>query len=156
MTTAHTWRRDSPVHEATPWIRTPEGIRQRIDAENVIDGRSPVIAPAAAEHGRHGIEFLAGTCAPPVPTERPTTIPDRLPTRPDGCTWRDHDAGVHFATVRLTPDPDPDLAVAHQDELEVCTCCAFEAGHLYEEMRGQARTSGHVAVELRQLDGSWV
>jgi len=73
----------------------------------------------------------------------------------DACTYLHHDVD-HPATIRLTPDPDPGLSWAHQDVLTVCRCCAYEGGHLYEEMRGQARTSGHVDVELMQEDGSWV
>ena len=152
MTIAHTWRPDSPVHEATPWARTAEGIRQRVDAEHIRDKQRPLIAPASAEPGRHGIEFRAGSCFT-EPGPRPTTIPERLPTRPNACTWRDHDGGVHFATVRLTPDPAD--ADGYQDVMEVCTCCAFEVDHIYDAMRSQARTSGHVAVALRQPDGTW-
>jgi hypothetical protein len=74
---------------------------------------------------------------------------------PEVCTYRHHDVD-HAATIRLTPDPSPELTWAHQDVLTVCRCCAYEGGHLYEEMRGQARTSGHVGVELQQEDGSWV
>jgi hypothetical protein len=73
----------------------------------------------------------------------------------DACTYRHHDVD-HPALIRLTPDPDPGLSWAHQDVLTVCRCCAYQDGHLYEEMRGQARTSGHVGVELMQEDGSWV
>jgi len=73
----------------------------------------------------------------------------------DVCSYRYHDVD-HPATIRLTPDPDPGLSWAHKDVLTVCRCCAYEGGHIYEEMRGQARTSGHVGVELRQTDGSWV
>lgn len=73
----------------------------------------------------------------------------------DACTYRHHDVD-HPALIRLTPDPDPALSWAHQDVLTVCRCCAYQDGHLYEEMRGQARTSGHVEVELRQADGSWL
>lgn len=106
--------------------------------------------------GRHRVEVIAGTCAEPVPTERPDTIPDRLPTRPDACTWRDHGGGVHFATVRLTPDPRIGLDGAHTDEMEVCRCCAFETDHIYEAMRSQARSNGHVEVALRQPTGEWI
>ncbi|MFD5245064.1 hypothetical protein ACFWIW_10995 [Amycolatopsis sp. NPDC058340] len=76
----------------------------------------------------------------------------------DVCIYRHHDE-PHAATIRLTPDPDPDLVhagTAHVDEMTVCRCCAYEAGHLYEEMRGQCRTSGEVGVELRQSDGRWI
>jgi hypothetical protein len=74
----------------------------------------------------------------------------------DACTYRTHDVD-HPATIRLTPDPDlPEAPFAHQDVLTVCRCCAYEGGHLYEEMRGEARVSGHVEVELRQADGSWL
>ena len=73
----------------------------------------------------------------------------------DICQYRVHDED-HPATVRLKPDPDPYLSWAHEDEMTVCWCCAFAGGHLYEEMRGQCRTSGHVGVELRQADGRWL
>lgn len=79
----------------------------------------------------------------------------RVVEGPEPCTYRHHDVD-HPALIRLTPDPDPALSWAHQDVLTVCRCCAFDEGHLYEEMRGQARTSGHVGVELRQDDGRWV
>lgn len=77
----------------------------------------------------------------------------------DVCTYRHHEDGPHLATIRLTPDPDEDLVhagTAHTEQRTVCRCCAYEAGHLYEEMRGQARTSGHVGVELRQQSGEWI
>ncbi|MFD6069313.1 hypothetical protein [Amycolatopsis lurida] len=76
----------------------------------------------------------------------------------DVCTYRHHDE-PHPATIRLTPDPDLELVhagTAHVDVMTVCRCCAYEAGHLYEEMRGQCRTSGEVGVELRQSDGRWI
>lgn len=75
----------------------------------------------------------------------------------DVCTYRVHDE-PHPATIRLTPDPDPDLVhagTAHTEQQTVCWCCAYKAGHLYEEMRGQCRTSGEVGVELRQSNGAW-
>jgi hypothetical protein len=76
----------------------------------------------------------------------------------EACTYRDHEDEPHPATVRLTPDPDEDLVFTgnpHTEERTVCTCCAFREGHLYEEMLGQARTNGHVGLELRQDDGKW-
>lgn len=73
----------------------------------------------------------------------------------DACTYRAHDED-HPATIRLTPDPDKFLRWAHEDVMTVCWCCAFASGHLYDEMRGQCRTSGHVGVELRQDDGRWL
>lgn len=76
-------------------------------------------------------------------------------TGAEPCLYRVHDDD-HAATVRLTPDPDQDRSWAHEDVLTVCWCCAFAGGHLYDEMRGQARTSGHVGVELRQDDGRWL
>jgi len=76
-------------------------------------------------------------------------------TGADPCTYRHHDED-HPATIRLTPDPDRYLSWAHEDVMTVCFCCAYADGHLYEEMRGQCRTSGHVGVELRQDDGRWI
>lgn len=74
----------------------------------------------------------------------------------EACGYRVHEVD-HPATVRLTPDPDlGEAPFAHTEQVTVCRCCAFERGHLYEEMRGEARTSGHVEVELRQADGSWL
>lgn len=156
MTLAHTWRPASPVNGATPWIRTPEGMAARIATEHAIAGERPLAFLPTTGGGRHRVEVVAGTCAEPVPTERPDTIPDRLPTRPDACTWRDHDDGVHFATVRLSPDPAPGLDGAYADELEVCRCCAFETDHIYEAMRSQACSNGHVEVALRQPTGEWI
>lgn len=107
--------------------------------------------------GAHRIEAAAGTCVADAPSERPAEIPAQLPTRPDPCR-RCNEIG-HYATVRLTADPDPDLHDPHEGVHEVCPCCAFPQGRpggLYEEMRAQARTSGHVEVELRQPEGSWI
>lgn len=76
----------------------------------------------------------------------------------EACEYRVHDE-PHPATIRLTPDPDPDLVhagTAHTEQRVVCHCCAYKAGHLYEEMRGQCRTSGDVGVELRQPNGAWI
>jgi len=76
----------------------------------------------------------------------------------DVCDYRVHDEN-HPATIRLAPDPDPELVATgspHTEQYVVCHCCAFGTGHLYEEMLGQCRTSGHVAVELRQSDGRWI
>lgn len=75
------------------------------------------------------------------------------------CTYRAHETEPHPARIRLTPDPDEDVVhagTAHTEQMTVCRCCAYEAGHLYEEMLGQARTSGHVEVELRQPSGEWI
>lgn len=106
--------------------------------------------------GHHRIERAAGVCLADVPRPRPAG-PVVLETRPDPCA-RCNEVG-HFATVRLTADPERGLRGGHEGVHEVCPCCAFpqgQAGGLYEEMRGQARTSGYVVVELRQPTGEWI
>ncbi|MEA5366044.1 hypothetical protein VA596_41405 [Amycolatopsis sp., V23-08] len=105
--------------------------------------------------GNHRIEQAAGLCLADVPRPRPAG-PVELETRPDPCT-RCNEIG-HFATVRLTADPERGLRGAHEGLHEVCPCCAFPQGKagLYDVMRGQARTSGYVGVELRQPNGRWV
>lgn len=73
------------------------------------------------------------------------------------CTYLVHEEN-HPATVRLTPDPDPVLVATgnpHTDQKTVCQCCAFQRGHLYEEMANQVRRGGDVVVELRREDGKW-
>lgn len=76
----------------------------------------------------------------------------------DVCTYRVHDE-PHPATIRLTPDPDPELVATgspHTEQLIVCRCCAFQVGHIFEEMANQVRRGGDVEVELRQPDGRWI
>lgn len=76
----------------------------------------------------------------------------------DACTYRHHDE-PHPATIRLTPDPDPELVATgspHTEQLIVCRCCAFQVGHIFEEMANQVRRGGDVEVELRQPNGAWI
>lgn len=104
--------------------------------------------------GRHRVELLATPCLADVARPRPDA-PGVLETRPEPCT-RCSEIG-HFATVRLTANPDRDAQGAYTGVHEVCQCCAFPAGKagLYEVMRGQA-SGREVVVELRQPSGEWI
>lgn len=104
--------------------------------------------------GRHRVELLATPCLADVARPRPEG-PGVLETRPEPC-GRCGELG-HFATVRLTANPDRGVQGAYTGVHEVCQCCAFPAGAagLYEVMRGQA-SGREVGVELRQPTGEWV
>ena len=103
--------------------------------------------------GRHRVELLAVPCLADTARPRPEG-PVALETRPDPC-GRCNELG-HFATVRLTANPDRGVQGAYTGVHEVCQCCAFPFGHagLYEVMRGQA-SGREVGVELRQPTGEW-
>ena len=103
--------------------------------------------------GRHRIELLAVPCLADVARPRPD-VAGALETRPDPCG---HCGELgHFATVRLTANPDRGVQGAYTGVHEVCACCAFPSGKagLYEVMRGQA-SGREVGVELRQPTGKW-
>ena len=103
--------------------------------------------------GRHRVELLATPCLADLARPRPDA-PGVLETRPEPCV-RCNDLG-HFATVRLTANPDRGVQGAYTGVHEVCQCCAFPAGKagLYEVMRGQA-SGRQVGIELRQPAGEW-
>lgn len=103
--------------------------------------------------GRHRIELLATPCLGDVGRPRPDAATG-LETRPEPC-GRCNELG-HFATVRLTANPDRGVQAAYIGVHEVCQCCAFPTGTagLYEVMRGQA-SGREVGVELRQPAGEW-
>jgi hypothetical protein len=141
MTLAHTWRPESPVNGATPWVRTPEGIRQRLNAEYERDGQPllaelPRMRPLLEVHiGRHDVivrDLEQLGC-------RVTWLPN-FPTA--HCTWCDTNpiGKTAFRVIGAPADDDPHNPLIDED---VCRDCVTAAAK-------QAATEavGQVQIEV--------
>lgn len=139
--------------DATVVVQTRAGHWDLYLAQHGVASNLPADFGLGRHPGRHRIELLAIPCLADVARPRPD-VAGALETRPDPC-GRCNELG-HFATVRLTANPDRGVQGAYTGVHEVCSCCAFPAGKagLYEVMRGQA-SGREVPVELRQPSGKW-
>lgn len=141
MTVAHDWRRDSPVNHATAWARTPAGIHDRVQAQNLRDGRPllaefpPVRALVEVHIGRHDVilrELEALGCC--------VTWLANFPTAK--CGWCEGNVigKTCFRVIGAPADDDPHSPLIDED---VCRNCVTAAAK-----QACAEAVGTVQIEV--------